>query len=84
MQLLDKNKKKNTSFDSRNNEKESNGEKATGGNFDNRKCYRCDKIGHIKKYCRVKLSKANIASEYEKLKWEQCFTIEVTELGAMM
>ncbi|KAH0643053.1 hypothetical protein KY290_034655 [Solanum tuberosum] len=62
--------------------KESNGEKASGGNFDNRKCYRCGKLGHIKKYCRVKLSKANIASENdgnEKLKWDQCFTTEVTE-----
>ncbi|KAH0773838.1 hypothetical protein KY290_010975 [Solanum tuberosum] len=78
----DKNKKKNTSFESWNNEKESNGEKATGGNFDNRKCYICGKIEHIKKYRRVTLSKSNIASENdgnEKLKWKQCFTIEVTK-----
>ncbi|KAH0709573.1 hypothetical protein KY284_011000 [Solanum tuberosum] len=78
----DKNKKKNTSFESRNNEKESNGEKATSGNFDNNKCYICGKIEHIKKYRRVKLSKANIASENdgnEKLKWKQCFTIDVTK-----
>ncbi|KAH0639737.1 hypothetical protein KY285_036323 [Solanum tuberosum] len=77
-----KNKKKIISSESNNNEKGSNGEKTIGGNFENRKCYRCSKIRHIKKYCRVKLSKANIASENdgnEKLKWEQCFTIEVTE-----
>ncbi|KAH0707740.1 hypothetical protein KY285_010907 [Solanum tuberosum] len=72
----DKNKKKNTSFESRNSEK------VTGGNFDNSKCYICGKIEHIKKYRRVKLSKANIVSENdgnEKIKWKQCFTIEVTK-----
>ncbi|KAK3039235.1 hypothetical protein RJ639_027939 [Escallonia herrerae] len=55
-----------------------------------KKCYRCGKIGHIKKYCRVKLVKANIACENDdndKLKWEQCFSIKTgqkqgKELGA--
>ncbi|KAL4303890.1 hypothetical protein GQ457_10G000190 [Hibiscus cannabinus] len=46
------------------------------------KCYRCGKPGHIKKYCRVKLSKVNVASEKDdddQIKWEQCFTVEVDE-----
>ncbi|KAK8579228.1 hypothetical protein V6N12_069557 [Hibiscus sabdariffa] len=37
------------------------------------KCYRCGKPRHIKKYCRVKLSKVNIASEKDdddQIKWE--------------
>lgn len=43
------------------------------------KCYRYGQIGHIKKNCRVKLSRANIAGELEdddEIKWEQCFTTE--------
>ncbi|KAL4388206.1 hypothetical protein GQ457_09G012020 [Hibiscus cannabinus] len=46
------------------------------------KCYRCGKPGHIKKYCRVNLSKVNVASEKDdddQIKWEQCFTVEVDE-----
>ncbi|KAK3042181.1 hypothetical protein RJ639_001301 [Escallonia herrerae] len=58
--------------------------------YSSKKCYRCGKIGHIKKYCRVKLVKANTACENDdsdKLKWEQCFSIETAqkqgkELGA--
>ncbi|KAK1371141.1 CCHC-type domain-containing protein [Heracleum sosnowskyi] len=51
-------------------------------------CYRCGKTGHIKKNCRVKLSKVNVANEKEKteqsepkeeIKWEQCFTVEVRD-----
>ncbi|KAK4404457.1 Retrovirus-related Pol polyprotein from transposon RE1 [Sesamum angolense] len=43
---------------------------------------RCGKFGHIKRNCRVKLSKANVACEsedYKELKWEQCFTTELVE-----
>ncbi|KAF2286935.1 hypothetical protein GH714_035776 [Hevea brasiliensis] len=46
------------------------------------KCYRCGKIRHIKKNCRVKLSKANVARDKEdgdQLKWEQCFTVKVAK-----
>lgn len=46
------------------------------------KCYRCGKPGHIKRNCRVKLSKAHIACDEEEddqPNWEQCFTIEVIE-----
>ncbi|KAK3021915.1 hypothetical protein RJ639_045209 [Escallonia herrerae] len=58
--------------------------------YSSKKCYRCGKTGHIKKYCRVKLVKANTACENDdsdKLKWEQCFSIETAqkqgkELGA--
>ncbi|KAH0698514.1 hypothetical protein KY284_012729 [Solanum tuberosum] len=38
--------------------------------------------GHIKKYYRMRISNANVASENdgnEQLKWEQCFTVEVNE-----
>ncbi|KAL8116817.1 hypothetical protein AgCh_023111 [Apium graveolens] len=29
------------------------------------KCYRCGKIGHIKRFCRVKISKVNVACDNE-------------------
>ncbi|KAK3025135.1 hypothetical protein RJ639_043917 [Escallonia herrerae] len=50
--------------------------------YSSKKCYRCGKTGHIKKYCRVKLVKANTACENDdsdKLKWEQCFSIETAQ-----
>ncbi|KAK1353620.1 CCHC-type domain-containing protein [Heracleum sosnowskyi] len=65
--------------------------KLSGDNSQNHnpiKCYRCGKTGHIKKNCRVKLSKVNVANEKEKMeqsepkeeiKWEQCFTVEVMD-----
>lgn len=62
------------------NEKKGNGNSPQGNK--SFKCYRCGKPGHIKKYCRVKLSKANVAcddKEDDQLNWEQCFTIEVVE-----
>ncbi|KAL3534225.1 hypothetical protein ACH5RR_002686 [Cinchona calisaya] len=46
------------------------------------KSYKCGKIEHIKKNCKVDISKANVASENEgdePFKWEQCFTTEVVE-----
>ncbi|KAJ4836790.1 hypothetical protein Tsubulata_004710 [Turnera subulata] len=65
--------------------KSSNAERNTGGNFQNKqpiKCYRCDKLGHYKKNCRVKIAKANIACTSkggDEPKWEQCFTIKAIE-----
>ncbi|KAL0371749.1 UNVERIFIED_CONTAM: Retrovirus-related Pol polyprotein from transposon TNT 1-94 [Sesamum calycinum] len=41
-----------------------------------------ESFGHIKRNCRVKLSKANVACESEdnkELKWEQCFTTKLVE-----
>ncbi|KAL0340496.1 UNVERIFIED_CONTAM: hypothetical protein Sradi_4566400 [Sesamum radiatum] len=50
------------------------------------RCYRCGKPGHIKRNCRTKLSRANVAcedndgdNESDQLNWEQCFTTEVVE-----
>ncbi|KAL0433336.1 UNVERIFIED_CONTAM: hypothetical protein Slati_2667900 [Sesamum latifolium] len=77
--------RKNVSTKNKSNEYGSSVERTTGGNPHNSnvvKCYRCGKPGHIKKNCRVKLSKANVACESEdnkELKWEQCFTTELVE-----
>ncbi|KAF2307597.1 hypothetical protein GH714_030039 [Hevea brasiliensis] len=81
----EKHDKKNTSVGNKNNKEGPNVGKAATDNSQNPnivKCYRCGKIGHIKKNCRVKLSKANVARDKEdgdQLKWEQCFTVEVAE-----
>lgn len=51
------------------------------------RCYKYEKIEHIKKNCRVKLFKANVAFEDEEddqLNWEQCFTTEVVERRGKM
>ncbi|XP_071704489.1 uncharacterized protein [Rutidosis leptorrhynchoides] len=42
-------------------------------------CYKCGKVGHIKKYCRSKVTKANVAcssNDDDEIKWEQCFTVD--------
>ncbi|XP_071705149.1 uncharacterized protein [Rutidosis leptorrhynchoides] len=42
-------------------------------------CYKCGKVGHIKKYCRSKVTKANVAcssNDDDEVKWEQCFTVD--------
>ncbi|KAJ0105619.1 hypothetical protein Patl1_18905 [Pistacia atlantica] len=72
--------KKNTS--SWNKTKEENSSAEKGGNSQSKKsitCFRCGKTWHIKRNCRVKISKANVACVSEgddQLKWEQCFTVE--------
>ncbi|KAL4347792.1 hypothetical protein GQ457_17G001580 [Hibiscus cannabinus] len=73
--------KKNTSTWNKNNENRSGAVNTSNDGLQNKssiKCYRCGKIGHIKRNCRVKLSKVNVASDNERdqLKWEQCFTVE--------
>ncbi|KAL4279785.1 hypothetical protein GQ457_03G014780 [Hibiscus cannabinus] len=73
--------KKNTSAWNKNNENRSGAVNTSDDGLQNKssiKCYRCGKIGHIKRNCRVKLSKANVVSDNERdqLKWEQCFTVE--------
>lgn len=55
----------------------------------NVKCHRCGNLGHIKKFCRVKLSNdnANMVSQIvDEPKWEQCFSTTVLEsnIGAYM
>ncbi|XP_071687311.1 uncharacterized protein [Rutidosis leptorrhynchoides] len=39
----------------------------------------CGKVGHIKSYCRSKVTKANVAcssNDDDEVKWEQCFTVD--------
>ncbi|KAJ1386601.1 Zinc finger, CCHC-type [Sesbania bispinosa] len=51
------------------------------------KCYRCGKLGHIRRNCRTKLYKANATYEedeeesFESFRWDQCFTIEDRRVG---
>ncbi|KAH0716601.1 hypothetical protein KY290_012761 [Solanum tuberosum] len=47
------------------------------------KCHRCGELGHVHRYCCVKLSKENVACEdeqYDEPKWEHCFAIEDVEI----
>ncbi|XP_071699519.1 uncharacterized protein [Rutidosis leptorrhynchoides] len=40
----------------------------------------CGKVGHIKRYCRSKVTKANVAcssNDDDEVKWEQCFTVDM-------
>ena len=52
-------------------------------------CSRCGKSGHIKKFCCVKLLDEDTnttyeVEEYDDIKWEQCFSIEVIDQPADM
>ncbi|KAF2320631.1 hypothetical protein GH714_029270 [Hevea brasiliensis] len=80
-----KHDKKNMSAGNKNNKEGPNVGNAATDNLQNPNIVKWDrsgKIRHIKKICRVKLSKENVARDKEdgdQLKWEQCFTMEVAE-----
>jgi len=48
------------------------------------KCYRCDKTGHIKRFCRVKLRESNVADKIEEEEdWGNCFVMETKSVDAL-
>jgi hypothetical protein len=50
------------------------------------KCYRCGKIGHIKKNCRVKLKGGNVAHKEENEngeEWDKCLMVETASVDAL-
>jgi len=48
------------------------------------KCYRCGKIGHIKRFCRAKLQESNVADKIvEEEDWGKCFMAETKYVDAL-
>jgi len=68
---------------------ESKGEGASSKSDGNRKgtrCFHCNKIGNIKKNCRVKLKSSDVAMNEGGCKdedWRKCFMTETTNVNAM-
>ncbi|KAM1031938.1 hypothetical protein ACFX2I_035575 [Malus domestica] len=88
-------KKKNFKFDKRDYKKFDDAPKESFNQRDKRplKCHRCGKLGHIQKFCRVKMSEGNVAetngnsrissnSEDEE-NWGKCFLAETSTIDAM-
>ncbi|XP_071709236.1 uncharacterized protein [Rutidosis leptorrhynchoides] len=72
-------KRKNYKKGSSSKEKEEESISYKGCNYEKKPhtCYKCGKVGHIKRDYRSKVTKANVAcTSNDDVKWEQCFTVD--------